>query len=602
MDHPQAPRVDLTKFERAIASVLSRGSYLAGMEAYVRRLVNANADPLCVPQVALEAMSCHPTIYLAERIVTGVIRRPDLYSIRHHDKRIVAETEEWLWPLLPDLCASAARAFSYGTVPVILDWGREELVTYAPGRNGKPRKRTVEGHTHYTAAHEVRWAEVDLRVRNDKLQELDYYGTTYDASRAHVFVWDAEFGSWLGKSARRRSWRDYCVATILEQLECAYLERSVDSPRVAYAPAGSFEVDGESFSTAEYVAQLLNELKGGGAAVFPDSRDSNGNRLYEVEAFDLPDRSAVWGAAIGRREQRMLLSYLALVGSDLSAGSAKTLDGLLKEFVQDLAEWVAQNLTAIVETVHAANHDPSKIRAPEVIATDVGKARVQKSLAEVLRMVDSGKVSSHVDVATALDRLGIPIMESPEDSSVDPQGDPDPAVPSFTGRPGRPRDLFGDRDQRREDARTVEGETDTGQRDGREGENLSSGPAVPSFGALTVNVVNPPTTIQNNIPAPELHMSEAPSVNVEVNVPEQPAPVVNVPAPQINVEPPSVSLEAPQVSVNVEAPNVQVEPRINVEAPEVNVEVNPELSLPKRRIHFNRDNTGRIRDAEVGED
>lgn len=89
---------------------------------------------------------------------------------------------------------------------------------------------------------------------------------------------------------------------------------------------------------------------------------------------------------------------------------------------------------------------------------------------------------------------------------------------------------------------------------------------------------------------------------IVVNVPEQPAPIVNVtvpeqqitvnvpeqPAPQVTVESPSVTVEA------APAPNVQV----TVEQP-AKLEVDAE---PDRKVTFKRDAGGRIISAEVRDD
>lgn len=452
--------VDLNQFTRANAFLGQIPSRFGGLSSWVNQVVSYATDPRLVPQIALEAMKSHPVVYLGDRLMTGIIRRPDIYSVTHADPRIVKETEEWLYPLLPSLLQAFARAYAYGAVAVIFDWDESKLKTRVPTGSGiGTRARNIPGHRHYSKAHEVRRDDVEVEVEGDEVVSVTYAGTRYPSSRSDLLLWDDEFGQLVGQGATRRAWRDYCSAMILDQLESCYLERSVDNPRVAFAPDGEVEIDGEKISVPEYVGRLLAALQGSGSVVFPQSFDSNGNAQYSLETLDIPDREGIWAQAIGRRETRILIAYLGLVGTgDLAAAASKTLDGLLKEFIQDIAVWVASSLNKFVEIVHAKNYDPDKVTPPEIEATDVGKASAKKLLAEVLRIVGSPGVSQWLDVPKALDRLGVPVL----DSALEPSS---AAPPPAAAPPGRPREPAGDREERRDDARTPEGEDATGAPD-----------------------------------------------------------------------------------------------------------------------------------------
>jgi len=131
------------------------------------------------------------------------------------------------------------------------------------------------------------------------------------------------------------------------------------------------------------------------------------------------------------------------------SGRAKILDGMLREFIQDLAQFAADNLTHLVGIVHMMNHDPDKVPPPEVMAYEV-PAAVRKLYLEVLRLVGAARrgvsPAEWVDVPALLDQLGVPIQTAPT------------LRPETEGQPGRPPDLTGGRQDRREDARTDEGE------------------------------------------------------------------------------------------------------------------------------------------------
>jgi hypothetical protein len=459
----EQPPTDFAPFRRT-ALVNSRwqlgiGSMTAVLEldAVARTAHGVNPDLLSVE--ALRLLSSVPEVYMAEQTITGIVRRPDLYTVQHDDPRMVAEVEEWLWPLLGVLCGAAARAFAYGTVAVVLDVERRTIRVRAARDSSSPaRNRTLVDHTHFYRAHEL---HPDLcQVLTDEagaFAAVEFGGRSYDAGRAHLWAWDPEFGSLAGQAARRRAWRAICEAAIVSVLEAKYLERSVDSPRVVRAPAG--KVPGTDQDALEFAVELVSSLTGGGQAGLPSERDASGNYYYDVAPLELPDRADVWEKAIHRRERKVMLAYLvgpALGGiSDAGASDGRTLDSMLREFVDNLATWVAGGLTRIVELVHAANYTRD-VAAPRIVATDVGKAAARRMLKEVLGLVNAnaaGEIARTVDVPAALDRLGVPVRD-PESA---PEADAGGARPV-----GRPRDELGDRQERRERSTTDEGEDDTG--------------------------------------------------------------------------------------------------------------------------------------------
>ena len=448
------PDLDLSPFVRAgqELGLDANVGFSRTLDLWAQAQLGHGANPALVPLRALQAMGAHPVVYLAERTLTGLIRRPNLYYVSHPEKRIVKETEEWLWPLLPGVLEAAARAFAYGAVPVIFDWGTRDLRIEVPRYEGGVRSRTLKAHVHYVAAHEVWPGDAKVVVEDDELLAVKVGQQLYAADRAHVFRWDAEFGGWAGQGARRRAWTDYQKSLAVSVLQSRYLERSVDSPRVAWAPPGTQKVDGRELPSIKHMNQLLSMLKGSGSITFPSTRDANGNKRYELEVLDLPDRKDVWHQALNRFDAGILKAYLvppSLAGiEDLAAAGARILDGMLREFIQDLATFAADNLTRIVARVHSVNYDPSKIAPPTILAYEV-PAAVRKLYLEVLRLIGASQggeaPADWVDVPALLDQLGVPLRTAPAPKE-EPAG----------GVPGRPPDLTSERQERREDARTDE--------------------------------------------------------------------------------------------------------------------------------------------------
>ncbi|MBL4850210.1 MAG: hypothetical protein JKY65_32175 [Planctomycetes bacterium] len=444
---------DLSSFVRANQEAPLRLFQASSrFEAFVQQTLR-HPNPSTVPLSVLRSMDDHPMVYLAERTVTGVLRRPDLYYVRHPDPAIKAEVEEWLWPLLPQILGSIARAYAYGAIPVVFNWCKEDLWV---------KDQLVSGHVHYATAHELWPGEVEIDSRNDALTAIRYGKRRFSAERAALFVWDREFGGWRGKSARRRAWTDYCRSLSAELLQLRYPERSVDPIRVARAPGGFVHVDGQDADALDHINRLTTQLSGGGSLALPSDRDEKGNFLYEVDHLETADRQGVWERALNRYDAGILRAYLVPPGlgglEDVAAAGARTLDGMLKEFVQDLAQFAADELTKIVTTVHRYNHSERHVPAPEVLAYEV-PASVRKLYLEVLRLVSAAgreeAPADWVDVPALLDQLGVPLRSEPL-----------APIPRGGRRGGRPRDLIGGREARREAARTDAGEDATGRRGG----------------------------------------------------------------------------------------------------------------------------------------
>lgn len=455
------------------------GRYTSAFELHALAQLGYGMDPRSVPIEALRIMgSTCPAVYPAERTITGIIRRSDLFSVKHEDPKIVAETEAWLWPLLPRLLGGCARGFSYGTVANVLDWERRTLRTSVRNvKTGKVRSRTSVDHTHFARAFELHPDYTSFGIdEQGEIVTLDAAASmsigalgragagsrTYDATRVAPWIWDPEFGEVVGQGARQRAWQPYCTYLIVRLLRDKYLERSVDSPRIVFAPEGKITIDGVETTIPEYAVQLLMDLSGSGAIGFPSATDAQGKEKYRVQTLDLPDRGSVWAEALDRAAGEVYQAYLVpppMAGALEDAGGAatKALDGMLREFIEDLALFGAAGLTRLVHIVHAKNYDPAEIDPPDVVATDVGKAAARKIYMEVLRLANSaarGELSMRTDVPALLDKLGIPLREPP----LDPFAEKDPSGEE----PGRPRKQDGEREERREDSPTQEGEEDTG--------------------------------------------------------------------------------------------------------------------------------------------
>lgn len=431
--------------------------------------VDARVDPSCLPFWALRRMDYNPIVYLAERAIFSLLK-PDSFHVVHpaDDKARVAENEEYLWTLMrAGLLGAIARAYVYGAIPFLLELERGPFVIRVPsGSSSGMRKKTLPDFWRYSAFHELRpdrvTFEVDRRNRLLTLRDLTT-NEVYDAGQARIAVWDRQFGEWQGQGARRRAWPDMAKSLIFDLLQTRYMERTVHAPLVIFAPGEDIKPEGgeADIPVGEYIAMQLETLMGGGYMNLPSDTDEQGKRVYEVTPLTLPERSEVFDRALNRFDARICIAYLvppamgAGVEDTLGGGAARVLKDLFATFVESLMEFVAGELTGIVQAIDRLNHDAREELLCEVNANEIPD-KVQKLYLDVLGKVgEAARLGERVDVDQLLDHLGVPRRpDSPREGGT--------TEGSAPGQPGRPRSPTGEREKRREDAETEQGAEDTG--------------------------------------------------------------------------------------------------------------------------------------------
>lgn len=642
MADPEKTPTDLTKFRQASRAIVGLGAYsrlTAPMEVYTIAQTGHGLDPRAVPVRALQVMSSHPAVYLAEATIGGICKRRDLYSVKHDDPKVVAQVEAWLWPILDQIVSSAVRAFAYGSVAVIFDWKRGPLRFRVPtsegsAKAGEPRQKTAGAYTFFSRVCEVHPDETQVNL--DEWGDFDgitCVGGTVDKHRSYLWVWDPEFGDLQGQGARRRAWRDYCEALLIGLLQAKYLERSVDPLRVVYVPEGKVSIDGVDYDIPAYMTDLIMQARGSGALALPSNRwktdtgPNTGERQYELEAFELSDRSTVWRSALNRADSNIMLAYLvapsmAGVEDVDTAGASRTKETMLREFIENLASWIAGGLTRIVAKVVMANPNPPD-ELPEVIATDVGKAAARRILQAVLQIVaanPTSEVSIRTDVPAVLDRLGVPVRdEAPpevqdaidaekkaaEAKAKNPFGEEPGKKPN-----GRPMDTNSDRQDRRDKATTPDGAEDTGGKQERDGSEARADDATrlemkmrEDAAKVSASMVAVSSAILARM-AEDRAAPPAPDLTINLTVPEREVVVNN----EVTVPERDVTINAPvdarttvaEGAVRLEPGAVQVDAPVTVPEREVNITLPP--GGGSKRVTFTRGLDGKIVGAETKED
>lgn len=468
----EGPPPDLSEFQRSTWELggLSSGDVL-GIATFGLG-VSGRTDAVRVPFEALLAMDYDPVVYQAERVVSGPALDPELYYVRHDDPRVRAEAEACLALLAGQVLPMILRAYAFGSIPLVADWAVEDLRTRVVSQDGAaPRNRNLRGHAHYVAAHELWPSDVTGRQSpQDRLLWIRHGEAIYagmaeleanpGAVRAHVVRWDPSFGRLLGNGSRSRAWRHYATGKLVELWQSRYLERSVDVPRVGYGPEGTVKIADQNHPAISILRTALMSLKNGSAITLPSSRDANGNRVWEVDKLELPDRSDVWGKALSWHDTQKLRASLLPV-----FGDAKVDEAQLHEAIQAVATFAAAALTELLLPMHRLNNGRS-VDAPTVVANDIPKAKkrllveIFKTVASATQHTKDGKVYTlgelvHPEIVEQLGLMARPVEEAAHA----------PAPGGAPGSPGRPLDVSSDREERRDRGRTDEAEQDTGGRE-----------------------------------------------------------------------------------------------------------------------------------------
>jgi hypothetical protein len=471
---PKAP--DLAEFQRQQWDLGSMGGLnLMNLSALASE-VGPYTAPRDVPWEIIDAMGYDPVIYLGERAVSSVALDDELYFVRHGDPRVRARISAWLDPILRDLIRSIVSAFGYGVSPFVLSYEMADLHAKVDLEKGE-RKHSWPSHVHPKSVHPIWPGDAQVQILpNDELAALVHGGKSFEgrsaddsgrplARRAFLPIWDPQWGRLEGMAARRRAYKPWYTAALISLWQGRYLERSVDVPRIGFAPPGMVNVNGEDVSGIRILTAALMSLKNGSACVVP-STQKDGSPLWAIDKLELPDRGSVWIDALGYYDAKKLESCLmppGIANGEDVLSSAKVSDALMRDFVQGIADFVACELTKVVDAVYRFNG--GKGAGPEVVANDVPQSR-RKILLEILKAtinsqqhLKDGRTYTLAELVhpELLEQLGI------RTRSIDEAAHKPKPAPGFPGQPGPPRDTTGDRDARREAARTDEGEEATGE-------------------------------------------------------------------------------------------------------------------------------------------
>lgn len=586
------------------------GSQRMALAATALGQIGEHTLPQHIPWYVIDAMAYDPYIFLGEQIWAAPLQDAALYRVEHADPAIKAEAKAVLDKVKRPLLRAVCNAFAYGCSPYVMAWIAEDLVVQVARDGSKPFNRNMRGHQHYQRVHELHPGDVEVTLEDDVLVAIHYGRKAYGPDRGFLSTWCKRFGKPEGIGSRHRAYRPWYKGEYLDLWQGRYLERSVDPPRIGYAPAGEITIDGETFQATELLADAVMALKNGGVAALPGTVNE-GERVFGVSVMDLPDRSDVFHKALNQTAADKFVASLvpptAAGIADSAFASGRIHSELLQEVLNYASSWIAEQLEAVLEVPHRVTHGES-VPAPKVVAREFPAAKakrmleIYKSAANVPRRVGEDQEVTLAELVdpSILEELGVPVR-SIEDAAREKKAPP-------PMQPGRPRDVTSDREERRERAREPEGEDDTGQRGGRENPREADMTKKEWLEALSaLNRPHPPQpapSVTLTLPESIKLSADMPAPQVSVNVPEQPAPNVSVNVtPEVTAKLEAPEQPAPVVNVHVPeqpAPVVNVDPPIvNVAAPSVNVDVKPELKVPPRRVKAKRNQLGDLEGFDI---
>lgn len=466
------PKPDFTPFERENFRGNFRGLSLPHIVALASTCLGQISEatrPEHVPWHILDTMAFDPYVDLGEMIWAAPLQDASLYRIEHDDPAIVAEHNAWFNKrrIKPQLLRVITTAFGYGVIPYLFDWTVRDLSIKVPKEDGSGlRNKNLVGHQHYFTVSDLHPGDLDkVTVRGDELESFVWGGDKLlaETGRPFMSVWGMRFGNWAGKASRRKAYNAWYRGTGVGLWQGRYLERSVDPPRVGYAPPGKVEINGKVFNAARLLTSAVMSLKNGGTAILPGSfQGESTERAWDIDTMDLPDRSNVWHDALDACSVEKLVASMVPPSAagikDAAFASGRVHLELFQELLNVASNWIAEELEGPIECVHRLKYGDT-IPPPTVKAREFPRAKAKrlldifKAVQGAQRSVQNGDkevtLAERVD-ADILEELGVK-MRPLEDAARDKRGPP-------PGQPGRPIESTGQREERRENAREPEGE------------------------------------------------------------------------------------------------------------------------------------------------
>ena len=255
---------------------------------------------------------------------------------------------------------------------------------------------------------------------------------TLAPEKCFVMTLGKEWGNLYGTSRLDAAYEPWYWCRVMYASCNRYFERKGDPPIKGRAPAEiRLDEDGNEVNSLDEANAVIQSLRAGGTAVFPDERDEHGNLRWDFE-FLLDDKRADMFLDYIRHLEVMKLRALLVPERVLTHEGAAGSYALAQEhtdtflrseelLIQELLDHINRYL---VPQLLLYNFGPG---APPVNITTSGLSRGSRELMKelLLRILDAERTAKQgdrpdlagiIDVVKLLQELNLPIKEESQDT------------------------------------------------------------------------------------------------------------------------------------------------------------------------------------------
>ena len=391
------------------------------------------------------------------RLALAAIKAPILglpWRAESADPGLARFVESALRPLWRSLVRSALNAVDFGFQVHEKVWEVTDLAVEEPGAGGGRGIRTYRDAVTYRKLKDLDPASIVILTD----EAGDFAGfrqlstdVVVPAEKAFVVTCEREWGNLYGTSRLDAAYEPWYWCRVMYASCNRYFERKGDPPIKGHAPAEvRLDAEGNEVNSLDEANAVIQSLRAGGTAVFPDERDEHGNPRWDFN-FLLDDKRADMFLAYIQHLEVMKLRALLVPERVLTHEGATGSYALAEEhtdtflrseelLIQELLDHVNRYL---VPQLLFYNFGPD---VPPVRITTPGLSRANQELMKklVLRLLAAGSgardaqrpaLAGLLDTVKLLEELNLPVRRDgegegqPASADVSPRATDAPTAP-----------------------------------------------------------------------------------------------------------------------------------------------------------------------------
>ena len=368
------------------------------------------------------------------RLALAAIKAPIMglaWRAESVDGSLARFVESALEPVWRSLVHSALNAVDFGFQAHEKVWQVNDVEVEEPKAEGGPRVRTYREVVTYRKLKDLDPASVVILA--DEMGNFAGFrqlstDVVVPAEKAFVVTFEKEWGNLYGTSRLDAAYEPWYWCRVLYASCNRYFERKGDPPIKGHAPAEiRLDEDGNEVNSLDEANAVINSLRAGGTAVFPDERDEHGHPRWDFE-FLLDDKRADMFLDYIQHLEVMKLRALLVPERVLTQEGATGSYALAQEhtdtflrseelLIQELLDHINRYL---VPQLVFYNFGPA---AAPVHITTSGLSRSSRELMKelLLRILDAERAANEgeppnlaavIDTVKLLEELNLPVREA----------------------------------------------------------------------------------------------------------------------------------------------------------------------------------------------